>query len=1058
MHKRLSLLGAILLSLFAALPITGRDFHLSLNQVPILADSVAQKLYITLEPTAPAQLKATLSWDTAYTAAKLNGQPLTATPRNFVIDDWHKPTHSLTLTDAKGGESRWTLVFTTLPLFVIEAQQEKLYNLRQAEGNPPDDVKREKFPSHLTVIDARFRTEGKALFASSMKLRVRGATAAGKPKKPFAIELTDAQGNERDARLLGYRNDGDWILDAMFNDRSRMRNRLLFDLWNAMSDLPYAKDNDHQANGTHGEYVEVFMLDDKTGKLGYHGLYCFTDKIDRKKLNLKKTAEATNDSPEAIRGMLWKAEFNTQATTLTAYTEDPRPNRLLWEEKWVQQFPDDRPSQADFTPIARVIDVVGKNSSDENFFANFEKVLYYDNVIDYIILTQAFQGMDNLQKNYYLSLRNATKDDRRLLITPWDLDATIGRDAGGDPLDTDPKWIAFGEKLGGINWLIHRLTHRPPKGFATRFNNRWQYLKTHALSLDSIRHRMNAYAELFVSSGAWEREKKNQLSDKGNKKMADDVYEEIEFMMNFLKRNYEVFDKKVASWKPEAYTPPTPKSTPALYIVGHEQEVEKEGNKGTVPAKVSVEPIADIDRITYDDARMTIIRKQGSTAYALSDISKVHTQPQGFNPAVGFVPKSHEAHFDFDTQSQWPGLDEAAAKVVAPDFAISRTIQIQLDPSKGARVLGNTEGITVEQKNGVTTISSPHEGMHYLLTGQSAKASLVLRGTHPARITLDKARLTPATTAIHSEITAPVQLITTPNTRNELSGVSFAAKALVSGQGALRLTSATNRATLLSSTDDIDILSGALNLFASGADSKGIVSAKHLRIAGGSIRAILTGDGTAGDDNFFASLYPQQKYSAAVAAHTLSIEGGRLLVKTLGTNAIGCVAGHEYAMKGGEVALSTFDDALIAQDNVKVDGGELLATSLTDDACQSAGLTVNGGTVWAFGPHEESAFDVNGNSFQLNGGTLLGVAKKTERPNATASKQAAVHFSRGASVKAYVRLTTEDGQEVARFETPIFAKTSIVYSSPALVKGKKYVLATSDDNATFTTLQTLVAE
>lgn len=109
MHKRLSLLGAILLSLFAALPITGRDFHLSLNQVPILADSVAQKLYITLEPTAPAQLKATLSWDAAYTAAKLNGQPLTATPRNFVIDDWHKPTHSLTLTDAKGGESRWTL-------------------------------------------------------------------------------------------------------------------------------------------------------------------------------------------------------------------------------------------------------------------------------------------------------------------------------------------------------------------------------------------------------------------------------------------------------------------------------------------------------------------------------------------------------------------------------------------------------------------------------------------------------------------------------------------------------------------------------------------------------------------------------------------------------------------------------------------------------------------------------------------------------------------------------------------------------------------------------------
>ncbi len=908
------------------------------------------------------------------------------------------------------------------------------------------------------MIDARFRTNGQALFASPMKMRVRGATAAGKPKKPFALELTDEQGNERDTRLLGYRNDGDWIIDAMFNDRSRMRNRLITDLWNAMSDLPYAKDNDHQANGTHGEYVEVFMLNDKTAKLGYHGLYCLTDKIDRKKLNLKKTAEATDSTSEVLRGMLWKAEFNTQATTLTAHTQDPRPNRLLWEEQWVQQFPDDRPDQADFSPIARLIDVVGKNSSDENFFANFEQVLYYDNLIDYIILTQAFQGMDNLQKNYYLSLRNATKDDKRLLITPWDLDATIGRDAGGDPLDKDSKWMAFGEKLGGENWLIHRITHRQPKGFATRFNNRWQYLKTHTLSLDSIRHRMNTYAQLFVSSGAWEREKKNQFSDKGNKKMADDVYEEITFMMDFLTRNYEVFDKVVASWNPDPYTPPTPISAPALYIVGHTQEVDKEGNKGIVPAKISVEPIADIERITYDDAGMTIVRKQGSTSYPLSDIAKVYTQPQGFNPAVGFVPKSHSARFDFDTQSQWPGLDEPAAKVAAADFAIDRTIQIQLDPSKGARVLGNTEGIDVVQKNGVTTISSPHEGMHYLLTGQSTKASVVLRGAHPARITLDRVRLTPSTTAIRSEITAPVQLTTTPNTRNELSGISFAAKALVSGQGTLRLASATDRATLLSSTDDIDILGGAINLFASGADSKGIVSAKNVRIAGGSVRAILTGDGTAGDDNFFASLYPQKQFSAAVAAHTLHLEGGRILVKAIGNNAIGCVAGHEYVMKGGEAALSTFDDALIAQDNVRVDDGELFATSFTDDACQSGGLFVNGGKVWAFGPHEESAFDVNGNSFQLNGGTLLGVAKKTERPNATTSKQAAVHFSRGAGVKAYVRLTTEDGQEVARFETPIFAKTSIVYSSPALVKGKKYVLATSDDNQTFATLQTLVAE
>ena len=63
------------------------------------------------------------------------------------------------------------------------------------------------------------------------------------------------------------RDDDGWILDAMYADHARMRNRLLFDIWNDMDDLPYDKDSDKpfQANGTHGMHVEILFNGSTSG-------------------------------------------------------------------------------------------------------------------------------------------------------------------------------------------------------------------------------------------------------------------------------------------------------------------------------------------------------------------------------------------------------------------------------------------------------------------------------------------------------------------------------------------------------------------------------------------------------------------------------------------------------------------------------------------------------------------------------------------------------------------------------------------------------------------------
>lgn len=555
-----------LFSLFVSLGISAQTVtslsSLWLNDVPGVIDEVSGEIFFTVKKQQVSALSGTFRFDDSkYANVMLNGVAISNnTEGNFSISDWHlSGANKLTVSGKE-----YSLVFTTLPIIVLNARQETLYNQWKEDSD-------EKQPSDMLLIDANKRTyqsvddipgESVITFPHKIGIRVRGATSAGKRKKPFAIELQDDLGNEVNAHLLGMRNDGDWILDAMFNDRARMRNKLILGLWKELDKLPYAVDNEWQSNATDGEYVEVFMIGD-TKQLQWWGVYHLTDKIDRKKLNLKKAQGEGTDNP-VNRGLLWKSLFNCSATTFSSYSDQQTTGKLLWSEytksdgniqkTWEQHYPDSIASQGDFTPIAEMIDCLGRNADDQTFADNLTKKFYIDNVINYHIFTQAFQLQDNLQKNMYLSVRNVQKS-KQLLITLWDVDASLGRNAGGDELIDNSNWFAFGGQLGSINYLLSRLKNKDvtigtDSTYHKVFYDRWQELKKGALSIDNIRKLMNEYAAQLVDCGAWAREYK--LWKIGNNstsiKMDEDVQTEIDFVCKFLQNNYAKFDEAIASW------------------------------------------------------------------------------------------------------------------------------------------------------------------------------------------------------------------------------------------------------------------------------------------------------------------------------------------------------------------------------------------------------------------------------------------------------------------------------------------------------------------------------
>ena len=120
----------------------------------------------------------------------------------------------------------------------------------------------------------------------------RGATSLKYDKKSLEVELVGEYGESLDINLLGLRQgNSKWNLDAVASDHSGLRNRLAMDMFTSYSRLPYATDYD-QRYSTVGCFVELWL----NGR--YWGLYCLSDRVNRKLMGVKK------ESGGMIRGVL----------------------------------------------------------------------------------------------------------------------------------------------------------------------------------------------------------------------------------------------------------------------------------------------------------------------------------------------------------------------------------------------------------------------------------------------------------------------------------------------------------------------------------------------------------------------------------------------------------------------------------------------------------------------------------------------------------------------------------------------------------------------------------
>jgi len=361
-------------------------------------------------------------------------------------------------------------------------------------------------------------------------VRMRGKTALFLPKKSFAVKLVDEYGEKLDANLLGLREENSWILDAMGIDRLRMRNRVCFDIWEEYSHTMWDTSFGNR-NGTVGTMVEVFVNGD------YNGIYHLSDKINRQLLNLRK-AKVNSDSTVTIKGVLYKGKNGLITNTLMEY-EQASVDTTMWNS-FELQYPEDYPCQDAWQPLMDIIDFNG-TTTDQYFAEHYNEWYYTSNLVDYWCLLVAFNIMDMPYKNTFLSTPDINFG-HQYMLSPWDLDASLGRDYNG-------KVANYTAEFGRLNFYapFNRLIAGNIDNFKGKIASRWAELTQTALSPANLERHINAIAQRFVESGAWQREYERWQGTRVA--INANINSEINYVKGWYGRNYNYISTGMAFWR-----------------------------------------------------------------------------------------------------------------------------------------------------------------------------------------------------------------------------------------------------------------------------------------------------------------------------------------------------------------------------------------------------------------------------------------------------------------------------------------------------------------------------
>jgi hypothetical protein len=361
--------------------------------------------------------------------------------------------------------AEYTLIFTGLPVIDLTTDV---------------GIYQENIQGDVVFYDTNFSNHG--IMQSKYKAHLRGNTSRMYPKKGYKLNLLKATASEtlvkNQQSVFGMRKDDDWILYALYNDESKIRDRLSIDIWNAFG----AKSvSDKAVYGTNLTYVELIADN------SYCGLYGLMEPVDAKQLDL-----STEDylykrkNPHGLRYEEFAKATDPYLEVNGFEIKEGEMNASAWE------------------PIASLAYLVNETSA-ETFAEQVSSVMDQESAVRMWLFMQIITGHDQRAKNVYYVAKKE-KEDYRFYFAPWDMDLTFGNVSVGE---VNPLYTAFEAETfdDDIPWeTADRLIFSNVNGAAEQMQQYYRELRQEVLSDENLEERITALDRLLRKSGAYQRD------------------------------------------------------------------------------------------------------------------------------------------------------------------------------------------------------------------------------------------------------------------------------------------------------------------------------------------------------------------------------------------------------------------------------------------------------------------------------------------------------------------------------------------------------------------------
>lgn len=355
---------------------------------------------------------------------------------------------------------------------------------------------------------------------------LRGNTSLMYEKNSLRLKLKeqteDGSFKKKNKNLLGIRDDDDWILNSLYADNSRIRDKLAMELWQEVgaTENPYGKNY-----GVTGEFVEVIVNE------AYAGVYLLTHPIDGKQLGTDKVSAQLAANNEVIE-RIYKKKYSAAWLSEYFVGDLPDPNQPDYRGGFYVKGDTVLGNEEEWKPLYDMAKCL--EADDATFCGQIGKLADVPNIVDNWLFFQAIAGVDNENKNIYYTTRQKGTDAYGYFI-PWDMNISFGA------LYSENEFYCE-ESMKELETIIAfqpglRVVELDADGSRELVKQKWSAWRSGVFATDAVYAKMDKLMAQLVGSGAMAREKERWPN--GN---AD---EDITFMKDFTAKRLAFLDAYV---------------------------------------------------------------------------------------------------------------------------------------------------------------------------------------------------------------------------------------------------------------------------------------------------------------------------------------------------------------------------------------------------------------------------------------------------------------------------------------------------------------------------------